>query len=243
MKYLKVIVCLGVMVLCLFGCKTKKEFEKPEDFKPKVEELDIKSSIVEELYEMSDITLCPFETEPHYYHKDYTLVLEDPFMTKELFNKELIVNQCNNSCTGFDKEHYKNGAWYWSYEVASSSWKKLFGSTSEINPKGVYGTLTENEYSQTFLSLGDACGPSNDYVSNIVRATKDEKEISIYESILFTVVKSQCNPNDCDYFYQYYFDKDRTQLTTESNRIANYRRIFKKDTDGHYYFYAIERLI
>lgn len=127
---------------------------------------------------------------------------------------------------------------------AKSAWHKLFGSFSDINQSGVLGTLTKENYSQTFLTLGDACGPiRKGYVSTIVRATENEEEISIYESDLFITNKSECGVEQGDEEYQYYFDIDRAKETTEANCMANYRRIFKKDTDGHYYFYAIERLV
>lgn len=107
-------------------------------------------------------------------------------------------------------------------EVAFPLANQIFTCTTILEDGSVY--------------ISSTCGSSYQPDANITitRATKTNEEIVIDNAVKFIGYEDQIR-YDTDY-------EKNNPVGRDETIDANYRRIFKNDGNGNYYFYAIERL-
>ena len=127
--------------------------------------------------------------------------------------------------------------YYWSGNVVANTYYQIFGNYNSIQNKVIGCSHYQNDYS---LYISQNCGDSVGVIgasSKLVKATQSDDQINLYQAVKFTKTNTDATQ------ITYYKDFNKTNLTTETEEIeANYKRIFKKDNSGNYYFYSIEKL-
>ena len=138
-----------------------------------------------------------------------------------------------------EKTNQDSSYYYYSASTVLNEWKKLFGSHTNF-PFYNDGNLKINGYKfqsdgsfqeciQCDFDIG-AVGSEN----KLVKATKSDTEIILYEDVKFFNIDTGT----------YYKDYDKTIVTTSDAQLdANYKFIYSKDTNTNsYYFYGIQKI-
>ena len=138
-----------------------------------------------------------------------------------------------------EKTNQDSSYYYYSASTVLNEWKKLFGSHTNFHFYND-GNLKINGYKFQSDGAFQECiqcdfdiglvGSKN----RLVKATKSDNEIILYEDVKFFDASNE----------NYYKDYNKTLLTDEDGLLdANYKFIYKKDTDiDNYYFYGIEKI-
>ena len=116
-----------------------------------------------------------------------------------------------------------------------NEWKKFAGSNNEF-PLYNYDSFA----SDGSFTIPNGIGNDEGFIetkNTLLRATKTDDEIILYEAVKFIEVDTYTLKNT------YYEDYNKTILTTENEIIdANYKFIYKKDASDSYYFYGVEKI-
>ena len=172
------------------------------------------NSTAKELYDIvNKIDNCTVEGWSEIYKKDISLVSEYRNEISEIVMK--IIGEPNT---------YKeiNGTKFdaWTKEKVESAWKKVFGNTSEpFKDDQVHGVWCNTWNSDGTIHQGGCGGTCGLYSSTITDFDVKDDTISFYASVIF---------ND--------------ENNNDTNSESNYKYVFKKDSEGNYYFYSIEKL-
>lgn len=194
-----------------------------------VVEISINDDLVKKLYQMSGGEIQT---------TDFNLFSSDKLLIKDLdiYNMEnLLYLQLSRESADDIVIQNSNEYLKWNGSTIKSLWAKLFGSntTFKLANKTVNGATYQNDGSLTLpAASGRFEGPSV-YPSQLLKATKSDSEIVLYVAVKFIDFDS----GKC------YSDVNMTQLTTKEASIpANYKKVFKKDMNGNYYFYSVEKI-
>ena len=204
------------------------------------QEISISSQLVKKLWDMSgaELTLINGDDDKiieGFYKNDITIVnnLSDEIKVM-LLEKQLekIGAENNNACYN----NYGCDFKYWSANVVANTYDQIFGNDNYIKNKVIGCSNYQNDYS---LYKSKNCGGSVGIMgaeSNLVKATQSSDEIILYQSVKFSVENANGSMS-------YYKDYNKTVSTNESdNTTPNYKRIFKKNKFGNYYFYSVEKI-
>ena len=150
------------------------------------------------------------------FSKDNMLIKElSDYVIANFAAKEFGEANCKKEIDGYTYEQC------WTKEIVESAFKKVFGNTikpfndGQTHGLGYVYTVDGLVYQ---LGVGDICG---DFSTSILDFQKENDEYSFDLHIFFPDGSSDLKPSDL---------------------IANYRAKFKKDTEGNYYFYSIEKI-
>ncbi len=195
-----------------------------------VTELSVDSDLVKSLYQLSGgevrTSLLGLYNSPKLLLKDLAIDYQENLLYIQLLN--------HSSDRKFIQNEQEYFEWYGS--TVKAIWVKIFGSSTIFSLSGqtVNGVTYQGDGSLTVSATsGRFEGP---YIlsTQITKATQSKDEIALYEAVKFIDFETG----------KYYSDVEKTRLTTETAVIpANYKKLFKKDIDGNYYFYSIEKII
>ncbi len=132
----------------------------------------------------------------------------------------------------------KDNATYYSSDVVSKTWKEIFGLDAAFPFAGqtVNGLDYASDGSVTIPASGRFEG-LNVLNQTITEAIEKDNEIVIYYDIKFV------NTDSYTLKEMYYSDYDQTVSVEEDVKLkSKYKRIFKRDSDGNYYFYSVEKI-
>lgn len=206
-----------------------------------ITELSINDSLVQELWELSfgkAEYITNSEKITDIYQNNQTIVYQLPDYIRIGWMVDKIYDPNRSTSCNPEMPSECSGTYYTASEV-NKAWNKLFGSENPNDLKGkVKDTCTTfiNDGSLYIGPCGGDIGPLGS-TSSLVKAEKNSDEIVLYESVKFI-----------DYLTDdleekvYYSNIEKTQKTTKDDMTANYKRVFKKDSTGNYYFYSIEKV-
>lgn len=203
--------------------------------------LTLSNTLVQDLWNLSgsDMILINGEDDDkitELYSNNITVINNLSEKMKAYFlelNLKEIGAESNSSCY----KDYGCDFYYWSANVVSNTYYKIYGNSAIIKNKIIECSHYQSDGS---LYISPNCGSSVGLIgtiSKLVKATQTDGEIILYQAVKFT--KTDYDANEISY----YTDYNKTKPTTESAEIeANYKRVFKKDSNGNYYFYSIEKI-
>lgn len=145
---------------------------------------------------------------------------------------EKIGAENNNACY----DDYGCDFKYWGTNLVANTYNLIFGNDNYIKDKIIGCSHYQKDYS---LYHSKNCGDSVGIVgatSTLVKATQSTDEIVLYQFVRFS-------SQDVNGTISYYKDYNKINATTEAGeKTANYKRVFKKNNLGNYYFYSIEKI-
>jgi len=196
-------------------------------------EISINDDTVQNLYK-TFVNFC-FEygnIVDSYYKKDITFASE----LSDSIKHELLIHIIGEHDTTKIDENTGVQLSYWESKTVSSTWKKLFGSTSKPFTNKTFGCFEyQSDGSLTMGPCGGVCMPEVD--SNLLKATELNDKKYLYVAVKFIEF------NESSSSYKYYKDAEKKIEIGENDPIdANYRFVFNKDSDDNYYFYSVEKV-
>ena len=202
---------------------TKEETNKP---------LDINSELILKLDFMSGSTINTSSMiKECLYSHDVTHVKDMSIECKEnLFWSYL--TKYASSTTNDNKLYYQAS-------TVKTAWKELFGLNDSypLAGKTVNGLSYSQDGSLTIPASGRFEGL---YVlkQDIVDVVETEDEIVLSYDVKFIKPDTTLSNNDV-----YYSDYEMTnEVEKDSRNKVNYEKVFKKDTNGNFYFYSVRRI-
>lgn len=212
----------------------QEENQNDSDSNQDVIELSLGSDLVKELRRLSGsaITTSSYMTKQIY--SSSKLIKDLPLDVQE----KLLYIQLNSDTV--DRIYTQNYNQYFEFygNTVKSLWHKLFGldTTFKLSGKTVNGLDYQNDGSVKFPSDSGRFEGMTTVIVDLRKATQSDKEIVLYEAVKF------CHYDMNTDKLEYFLDVDMTQPTTLESEISiNYKKVFKKDSNGNYYFYGVER--
>lgn len=203
-------------------------------------EIGIDSQLVKNLWDISgsEWTLLNGDDDAvieTFYKNNVTIInnLSDEMKARLLeYQLRKISAESNNACYG----EYGCDFEYWGANLVANTYNLIFGNDNYLKNKIIGCSHYQSDYS---LYHSKNCGDSVGLVgatSTLIKATQSSDEVVLYQFVRF----SSQNANGT---VSYYKDYDKVNTVTEiKDEPANYKRIFKKNDRGNYYFYSIEKI-
>jgi len=199
-----------------------------------VKELSIENEFVQKMFNMHRNYILGVGLINHFYSKDTMLIsdLSDDAKRNLFLNYNLLYLEPDNK----DDNHI-----YYNSDRVKKEWNKLFGSSvvfpfkADLDEYGI-GFTDDGSYKYCRnCGIGDL-GPLGT-INMLLRATKSDDEIVLYESVKFV----DLGENDTAIYYK---DYEKTiKITSDETIDANYKFIYKYDKEiNNYYFYAVEKI-